>query len=371
MMRPARRALSQVGGPVRRWGDAGWSARLAEALAVDAPRDVPLPHVHGFHAYPGRMHPETARRLVREAPRGGTVLDPFCGGGTVLVEALLEGRAAIGLDINPLAVRLATLRTTRVGARERRALIELAARTGERARAIGYAPAPSAAEAEWFAPHVLRELAALRAALSELQRTDKAFLELVLSSILIKMSRQSSDSSLAKLDKRHAPGFASRLFVRKTEELAGRLAELEALVPRHAPRVEVLRGDARELRGIADASVDLVVTSPPYGGVYDYAAFQARRSAWLGFESALNQAGSQEIGQRSRAGRGFVRELSEVLRSLRRVLRAGHPALLVLGDGTAPATPTLERALTGSGLRLLASASQRRLRGEEHIFALL
>ncbi len=356
---------------MRRWGDAGWSGRLAEALTVDAPGDVPLPHVHGFHAYPGRLHPETAKRLVREAPEAGTVLDPFCGGGTVLVEALIAGRAAVGIDVNPLAVRLATLRTRPLGARQREALVGRAGRAVERARAIGYAPAPSAREAEWFAPHVLRELAALRAALAELDRPERAVLDLVLSAILIKMSRQTSDSSLAKVEKRHAPGFASRLFVRKTEELAERMAAFEAALPRRPKAVQVLRDDARELRGISDASVDLVVTSPPYGGVYDYAAFQARRSAWLGFENELIQAGSQEIGQRGRGGRGFARELGEVLRALRRVLKPGSPALLVLGDGNEPATPSLERALAGSGLRLLASASQRRLRGEEHIFALV
>lgn len=43
---------------------------------------------------------EVMREIVRIVPPGGTVLDPFSGGGTTLVAALLEGRRAIGIEIN-------------------------------------------------------------------------------------------------------------------------------------------------------------------------------------------------------------------------------------------------------------------------------
>ena len=55
-----------------------------------------------------RMHPQTAGRLVRAATeRGALVLDPLCGSGTVLVEAMIAGRRGAGTDLNPLAERLA------------------------------------------------------------------------------------------------------------------------------------------------------------------------------------------------------------------------------------------------------------------------
>src|SRR5262249_17266475 len=122
-----RRSLSHVGGAVDMGGDPALAQRLALALDVDAEPSASRDHVHGFHSYPARMHPATAARLVAAfAPPGATVLDPFCGSGTVLVEAMLAGRRAVGTDLNPLAVALATLKTTPRSARELEGMVAAA-----------------------------------------------------------------------------------------------------------------------------------------------------------------------------------------------------------------------------------------------------
>jgi DNA modification methylase len=49
--------------------------------------------------------------LVRACcPPGGLVVDPCCGSGTTLVAAVVAGRRAMGLDISPAAVAVATAR---------------------------------------------------------------------------------------------------------------------------------------------------------------------------------------------------------------------------------------------------------------------
>src|SRR4051812_37287822 len=68
---------------------------------------------HTFYRYPARFHPDFAREAIRQFSRpGDLILDPFVGGGTTIVEALVEGRRAIGLDINPLARFVTLVKTT-------------------------------------------------------------------------------------------------------------------------------------------------------------------------------------------------------------------------------------------------------------------
>ena len=68
---------------------------------------------HGFHNYPAMMIPQVAGRLLDIfSKKGDQVLDPFCGSGTVLVESKLRGLNSFGIDINPLAILLAKVKTT-------------------------------------------------------------------------------------------------------------------------------------------------------------------------------------------------------------------------------------------------------------------
>ena len=60
---------------------------LAEALAVTGREDR---LTHGFHTYPAALHPDAAKQLL-ELVGGRSVWDPFCGGGTVVVEAMTLG----------------------------------------------------------------------------------------------------------------------------------------------------------------------------------------------------------------------------------------------------------------------------------------
>ena len=71
-------------------------------------------YTHGFHQYPARMHPEIAKRLIEKyaVKSSDIVFDPFMGSGGVLVESMLHGNNSVGIDLNPFAVLLATVKTT-------------------------------------------------------------------------------------------------------------------------------------------------------------------------------------------------------------------------------------------------------------------
>ena len=70
---------------------------------------------HDIHEYPHKIVPQIAKELIEKySTEGDTVLDPFCGSGTSLLEANLLGRNVVGMDINPLACLIAKVKTTAV-----------------------------------------------------------------------------------------------------------------------------------------------------------------------------------------------------------------------------------------------------------------
>ncbi len=351
---------------------------LRRALEVTPDELATRAHVHGFHTYPARLHPVTARVLIEGlcAP-GGSVLDPFCGSGTVLIEARLLGRRAVGSDANPLAARLAALKATGMQKAERRALVDAAthisAHADERRKTkAGPARKYGRADRDWFDIHVLLELDGLRDGIKRVPPGAlRNALGLVLSSILVKVSRQPGDTSRARVPTRIAAGYPSRLFRKRAEELARQLAEYEALLPERAKSARVNEADARRLSQLKPSTIDLVVTSPPYPGVYDYLEHHSGRIRWLGLDARGFR--DREMGSRRQLSRLshdearqlWQKDMTGTLRQMARVLRGGGNAALVLADAVLAGTPlyaheVIERVAHDVDLSLVARASQER-----------
>jgi hypothetical protein len=90
--------------------DAEKLARLIEA-ARDASPIAGL--THNFYRYPARFSPKLVRAAIDAFTEpGDLVLDPFVGGGTTLVEAMVAGRHAVGADISSLAAFVTEVKTT-------------------------------------------------------------------------------------------------------------------------------------------------------------------------------------------------------------------------------------------------------------------
>src|SRR5678810_1107167 len=103
-------------GKIFRDGLTSTATALVEALTIpQTDRETAETLTHPFHTYPARLHPATAKILVEfigdGAGRTQPLLDPFCGSGTVLVEARANGLRTIGTDLNPLAILVARAKT--------------------------------------------------------------------------------------------------------------------------------------------------------------------------------------------------------------------------------------------------------------------
>jgi SAM-dependent methyltransferase len=351
---------------------------------------------HPLHTYPARMHPATARALValcfeaqKAEPR--VVLDPFCGSGTTLVEGRALGLDVIGSDLNPLAVRIAR---AKIWASDKNRLDQfrsvgkiISASTfeeGKAARRADYEPRPirvpkgvdqAAREeeiAEWFAPHVRRELEFIAAAIDELREEDDELAELFsvcLSSILIKCSKRNSDTSSKIVKRNIGRGMPARWFGERVELMCEGLIDLHQAGAQGS--IKVLQHDARDLAaaGIAAGSVGAIISSPPYVGTYDYVDHHRLRLAFLGlpfdaFEKSEMGARRRFKGRASQATEEAFADFRTCLDQFYDLLAPGGQMALMVGDSVAGVEPVwadeLLRDIAGSRFKLLAWASQER-----------
>jgi SAM-dependent methyltransferase len=381
-----REALSNVGGPVEARGDPAFRFVLAAAMGAQDPDEEGHPLVardaltHGFHAYPARMHPAIARVVLQELSLGpgSEVLDPFCGSGTVAVEAMVAGWKSLGSDLDPLALRLARVKTERRGARERQRFLHRCAEVAEASERrvrdrVEVRARLSDEERAWYDVHVLKELAGLLEEIRTVEHeADQRALELVFSAIVVKFSRQRAETAARSTGKTIRKGLPTEFFLRKGEELVRCWAELEAAVPRshHAPRFVL--SDARTLPQTltGEYRCDLILSSPPYGGTYDYAIHHARRHAWLGINAkqlreleigARRQLSGARVGMRDR----WDAQMLAVLEAIANMLAPEGVAVFLVGDAELgrtrePADVQLERLVGAAELELVAVASQAR-----------
>jgi hypothetical protein len=288
---------------------------------------------------------------------------------------MVAGRKAIGIDASPLATLIARVRTRRLPEGWRRDLVskaqEIATEVGGQARARIRPQVPRWAPevSRRYHPHVALELFALRSEVMETSEDDALgqALRLCLSSLLVKLMKAGPEAPRDGQEKRIARGFPSRFFAERAEELAAGLAELALVTPDETPPAEVVLGDACDYADVPARSVNLVLSSPPYAGVYDYAEQHAIRFRWLGLP--IQELRTRQLGDR-RGGAGAVRDHWQEgrrrwLQEMGRVLRPSGLAVLVVGDGVVGNKPedaarAVAQAAEEAGMWLVASASQTR-----------
>lgn len=292
-----------------------------EAIEGKIPRSRCLRYgPHGIHEYRGKFFPQLVKALINIAGvRNATVFDPMCGSGTTLVEAICSGNRAIGLDMNPLSVFIsrAKCEALRVTSAEVVAGFELL-RVGLR----GSGKTSSGSKRDlgdqvylerWFSKGVLAELDRITSLIDRVPHRSVANLfKVSLSNIVRRVSYQKEeDLRVRREDKKIDPVDVERLFLEEALRSAKAVtADIAHGVGRRVGRALVLDADARSFVGtglIAEASVDLVITSPPYATALPYLDTDRLSLSCLGFlPRAEHRArdgemiGNREITERTR-----------------------------------------------------------------------
>jgi DNA modification methylase len=345
---------------------------------------------HDVHAFAAKFPPQLPRAFIRglTAP-GDVVLDPMMGSGTTIVEALLEGRRGIGLDIDPLAVRVSQAKTIPmrtdnlrdIGLKVISQAQDLLTNDSIEQRIQKFDSRTKEFIDYWFYPHTQRELAALVLAIQTVEVSlVRRFLELTFSSIIVTKSGGVSRArdlahSRPHLDKEKSPKNALEQFSLRLQKNIKSMAHLDTKGAIAAP----LPGDARSMP-LRDEVIDLIVTSPPYANAIDYMRAHKFPLVWLG-ESVINLTelrakylGSEKINgaqyaelpdktegiirqlqkqdrKKSSILRKYFTEMKAVLAEMYRVLRKDSPAIVVVG-------PSVMRGLDVQTHHCLAEIAQ-------------
>ena len=300
---------------------------------------------HGFYKYIAGMQALCARELLEVVPRAESVMDMFCGSGTVLVEALRAGKHAIGTDVSPLALLVATHHTDAAHVD----LYDLLEVSSELVASM------ESGNKGW---HYLK---------SEISKLKEKPLRDVLHFILLVALSRVQDvtylhSSSKGLNEVPEDGLPPCMFLGVARLYVARVRSLRARAL--ASQCEIYRCDNRVLR--LQEPVDAIVTGPPYPGVYDYHSPASSCADLLGGEtlydfcapgysihgskaptnidipddsSSATYAPGKEIGQNSlwqqdpEFADKWQAEQAEWLASAFENLRDGGTATLMIGDG--------------------------------------
>ena len=322
-----------------------------------------------IHPFPARMAPDIAIDHL-DSIEGETelvVLDTMCGSGTVLAAAADRGHAARGFDVDPLAVLMSSVATRAV---DTEAVVAEAERICAHARASSVdEPRWDDAETQkfaeyWFAATQRVQLNRLSRELDEV--SDEAVrqaLQVALSRIIVTKAPKASLAADTSHSRPHRVATESSYDVYRGFE--GSVASLTKLLDQRSMvgQVKVRRGDTRAL-DLPDASVDLIITSPPYLNAIDYLRGHKMSLIWFGHTIPdLRKIRSNSIGaERALDGEAlkqvddmvsfienaandpsklplatimrYAHDLTLFSRELHRVCREGAEVVTVIGNST-------------------------------------
>lgn len=321
-----------------------------------------------IHWYPARFVGEIPSILIGYfSEPGQLVLDPFCGSGTTLVEALRLGRSAAGVELNPIAAMMSRAKVEYVEPSELRNLTNLFLQSIEasgplfsNSKAVSNSHLPhSPQNKNWYHEKTLAELSLIRSRIGALEVGPfKTIANVCFSAILRASCSQEKhwgyicDNVMPrKLVYKNAVqlfGTKLRAFTLKKNELTMILQQ--QFQERDWPPVRVWEADCRvKLAELSDSSVDLIVTSPPYFNVTDYAKSQRLTFLWDEM-SPFELVRAKEIGARSKrfnpkSYNQYIEDMTICLEHLVRVLKRGRYMCLVLGQS--PNHKSYIRAIRG------------------------
>jgi DNA modification methylase len=321
---------------------------------------------HGYYTYPAKFIPQLAARLICEFSReGDVVVDPFMGSGTTVLEAIVHGRVGVGVDVNPVAYLIARVKATPLRPEVVKETYDQLAEELESTTRVRVALPKHERIAYWFPTEQRKRLAFLLNSIGRIRPQPlRDFFLVAFAQVLKSCSiwSQRMVKPMRDLQKKPADPFVA--FLRHARYMLRQNEALWGTVPPRVRQSKSMRDvrvikctDARRLP-VKDGAAALVVTSPPYVTSYEYADLHQLAALWFEFYESLPEFRRRFIGtahsersridlkspiaericaelgetKKSREVRNYFSDLLECFDEMRRALKPGGKACIVIGN---------------------------------------
>lgn len=279
--------------------DSSWDFRTADTKA----------DTHCYHNYPAMMIPQVAARLIAQyGSKAKALFDPYCGSGTSLVEANLRSIDAHGTDLNPLARLIAQAKTTRIALQTLDIYLK---EFNDFLFQLGFGlkqfrPAiPRFSNIDfWFKKETKKKLAIVKAFIDAIEEQNiKRFFLMAFSETVREGSlTKNSEFKLYRMPQRQREVFNPDIFSIMTRKLIRNREGLKNYLEKTkhiTATTNVYSFDSSNgIDEIEKDSIDIIVTSPPYGDsrtTVAYGQFSRLTNQWLGISDA-NQIDKRLMG---------------------------------------------------------------------------
>ena len=245
-----------------------------------------------FNKYPTRYISAVPRFAIQKYSNpGDVVLDPFCGSGTTAIEAMLLGRNALSIDIDPFARLLISVKTARYTDDDIRLLDSVLERLKSDCQNIpnSVCTLPDLQNIDkWFSSDAQKKLAFIKSKINTYAADNekiKKFLLVVLAGIIRKSSNADEVSPKPYISTRYpkTPEDAVELFFKFAALYRPAIIEFTNDVSSNTCWSKIL--ESNDARTIGYENIDLAVTSPPYINAYDYVRSLRFEDVWLDLSS--------------------------------------------------------------------------------------
>jgi DNA modification methylase len=234
-------------------------------------------YTHAIHPYVAKFMPHFPNLFIRLLTKpGDIVLDPMCGSGTTLIDAMLNGRNAFGIDIDPLPRLITKVATTRVS----KSKLEKLKQWEKEIEKININPKDHDLKVVfnhhiWFRDDVLATILHIKSSIVNLNDTDlQDIAKLSLSRIIKEVSNADPRDLMPEINHEKPINNDADVFKSFSKSLEKTIEKISAFTERvkEYPDVnaKIVGNDARKIT-LKENCVDLIVTSPPYAYAMDYA----------------------------------------------------------------------------------------------------